>query len=111
MINLLCSENKLSTAWFGELLSDSSKMILGSQDLVRGQSVKQSIVENVEISQKYEHALHTLLGNDKQHKLIRILTTRLNVPSDSICNFPKKRKHNSVKSLLFIGEQAALTLR
>ena len=44
MISLLCSENKLSTAWFGELLSDRSKRILGSQDHVSGHSVKQSIV-------------------------------------------------------------------
>ena len=54
MIHLLCSENKLSTAWFSELLSDMSKRILGSQDLVRGHSVKQSIVAHTPALGRYD---------------------------------------------------------
>ena len=41
--NLYRTENTLSGAWFCELLSDWSKTLFGSQDLVSGRKVKKSI--------------------------------------------------------------------
>ena len=38
--NLYCTEDTLSGAWFCELLSDWSKTLFGSQDLVSGHKVK-----------------------------------------------------------------------
>ena len=38
------TENTLSGAWFCELLSDWSKTIFGSQDLVSGNKVKKSVL-------------------------------------------------------------------
>ena len=38
--NIWCTENKLSVAWFDELLSDWSKRPCGSQDLVIDHKVK-----------------------------------------------------------------------
>ena len=37
--NLYCTENTLSGTWFCELLSDWSKTLFGSRDLVSGQKV------------------------------------------------------------------------
>ena len=34
--NLYCTDKTLSVTWFGELLSDWSKTLFGSQDIVRG---------------------------------------------------------------------------
>ena len=44
MKNLECTENMLSAVWFHELLPSWSKGLLGSQDLVRGHKVKNSII-------------------------------------------------------------------
>ena len=41
--NLWCTENKLSAAWFGELLSDWSKRVV-SRGLMRGHKVEKSII-------------------------------------------------------------------
>ena len=42
--NLNCTENTLSGAWFCELLSDWSKTLFGSQDLVSGHKIKKSVL-------------------------------------------------------------------
>ena len=42
--NLNRTENTLSGAWFCELLSDWSKTLFGSQDLVSGHEVKKSVL-------------------------------------------------------------------
>ena len=42
--NLYRTENTLLGAWFCELLSDWSKTLFGSQDLVSGHKVKKSIL-------------------------------------------------------------------
>ena len=42
--NLYCTEKTLSGAWFCELLSDWSRTLVGSQDLVSGHKVKESVL-------------------------------------------------------------------
>ena len=39
MMNVWYTDNKLSEAWLGELLSDWSKRLFDSQDLVRGNEI------------------------------------------------------------------------
>ena len=53
MKNLLCTENKLSAQWLSELLSNWSKKLLGSLDLVRGHKVKRhsSLHSNVRLEE------------------------------------------------------------
>ena len=45
--NLYRTENMLSGAWFCKLLSDWSKKLLGSQDLVSGHEVKKSVLTHI----------------------------------------------------------------
>ena len=48
--NLYRKENTLSGAWFCELLSDWSKTLVGSQDLVSGHEVKKkSILKRLDL--------------------------------------------------------------
>ena len=42
--NFYRTENALSGAWFCELLSDWSKTLFGSQDIVSGHKVKKSVL-------------------------------------------------------------------
>ena len=46
--NIYCTENWSSGARFCELLSDWSKMLFGSQDLVSGYKVKKSVLTHTQ---------------------------------------------------------------
>ena len=54
MKNLVCTENQLSAVWFGELLTDWSKRLLGYQYLLIGHKVKKSIIAHTPTLGQYD---------------------------------------------------------
>ena len=68
--NLYRTENTLSGAWFCELLSDWSKTLFGSQDLVSVHKFKKSVLT------------HTPSLGQEEQKLIKNLLMLLHIHSD-----------------------------